>query len=87
MAFLLTRCPGKSAVEYIYVNWSRWFTNGDVPKGYPLIYEPECGQHGNGINVVLVDDSGFWDENCRWITAFENAHTNYGMRLPNCLLK
>ena len=57
----LTHCPFGGA-KYVYVNWSRWFADGKVPNGYPLVYESEIGQHGNGINVVLMDISAFWDE-------------------------
>ena len=83
MAELLTQCPAKgTTAKYIYVNWSRWFTSGVVPKDYPLVYESNKSRHGDGINVVLMDESVFWDENARWITDFVKKHPEYELELP-----
>jgi hypothetical protein len=44
MAKTLTQCPSKNAkADYAYVDWSRWFTNAEVPKDYPLVYELTMG--------------------------------------------
>lgn len=83
MAQRLTQCPAKgAAAKYIYVDWSRWFTNVAVPKDYPLVYESKRGQHGNGINVALMDGSAFWDEKVHWITDFAKKHPEYGLEIP-----
>ena len=79
----LTQCPVKGATaKYIYVDWSRWFTNGAVPKDYPLVYESKRNLHGDGINVVLMDGSVFWDEGARWITDFGKIHPDYRLEIP-----
>lgn len=77
------QCPAKGSVaKYIYVDWSRWFTNACVPKDYPLVYESKRNQHGNGINVVLMDGSVFWDEGVRWLSEFIKKHPEYGLEMP-----
>jgi len=86
MAQRLTQCPVKgAAAKYIYVDWSRWFTNGAVPKDYPLIYESKRNLHGDGINVALRDGSVFWDEGARWITDFGKTHPDYRLEIPQYL--
>lgn len=83
MAQRLIQCPAKgSAAKYIYVDWSRWFTNAAVPKDYPLVYESKRNQHGNGINVALMDGSAFWDEDARWLSDFAKKHPEYGLEIP-----
>jgi len=83
MAQRLDKCPAKGATaEYLYVDWSRWFINGAVPKDYPLVYESNKSKHGDGINVARVDGSAFWDENARWITDFAKQHPEYELQIP-----
>jgi hypothetical protein len=83
MAKLLTQCPVKeTTAKFIYVNWSRWFAKGVVPKDYPMIYESNKSQHGDGINIVLTDGSVFWDENALWIADFAKKHPEYELELP-----
>lgn len=83
MAQRLTQCPTKGATaKYLYVDWSRWFTNAAAPKDYPLVYESKRSQHGDGINVALVDGSAFWDEKARWITDFAKKHSEYELEIP-----
>ena len=79
----LIQCPVKGGIaKYIYIDWSRWFTNAPVPKDYPLVYESKVKQHANGINVALMDGSAFWDENARWIADFAKKHPEYGLEIP-----
>lgn len=79
----LTQCPAKGvAAKYFYVDWSRWFTNAAVPKDYPLVYESNKSQHGDGINVALMDGSAFWDVNARWITDFAKKYPEYELEIP-----
>jgi len=83
MAQRLTQCPvGGATAKYIYVDWSRWFTNGAVPIDYPLVYESKRNVHGDGINVVLMDGSVSWDEGARWITEFAKKHPEYRLEIP-----
>jgi len=83
MAHRLIQCPAKgTGAKYIYVDWSRWFTNGAVPKDYPLVYESKRHQHGNGINVALMDGTAFWDEDARWLCDFARKHPEYGLIIP-----
>jgi hypothetical protein len=45
------RCPGVKGrdvarVDYVYVNWSTWFTNiNDVPGSYPILYDGSLSNH------------------------------------------
>jgi hypothetical protein len=83
MAHRLIQCPAKVATaKYFYVDWSRWFTNAVVPKDYPLVYESNKSQHGDGINVARMDGSVFWDESGRWIIEFAKQHPEYGLEIP-----
>jgi hypothetical protein len=83
MAKSFIQCPaGGSQAKYIYVDWSRWFTNGNVPKDYPLVYESNSNKHGDGVNVVRMDLSAFWDGNARWITRFIREHPEYDLKIP-----
>jgi hypothetical protein len=77
------QCPVNSpTAKYTYIDWSRWFTNLDVPKYYPLVYESNRRQHGDGINVALMDGSAFWDEGARWISDFAKKHPEYRLEIP-----
>lgn len=83
MSQRLSECPTKqAAAKYIYIDWSRWFTNAVVPKDYPLLYESKRQQHGDGINIALMDGSAFWDDNARWIIDFAKRHPEYGLEIP-----
>ena len=82
-AEMATHCPIQTGgAKYVYVNWSQWFGNKDVPTNYPVVYESEIGKHGKGINVALIDQAVFWYENGKWLTDFTKKHPEYGLKLP-----
>jgi hypothetical protein len=88
-------CPGlKSATggaalstesaSYIFVNWSAWFLDERrVPPEFPLFYDRRLANHaGNGVNVVQVNGTVFWDLHCKWLKDFSASNPKYGIRVP-----
>ena len=76
-------CPAPGAsLRYAYVDWSRWFTNANIPTNYPLLYEVETGLHGVGVNIVLMNGQTFWDADRRWMQDFVRAHPQFELALP-----
>ena len=84
----LLQCPGKGkshdaqTPSFCYVNWSQWITNGKVPDNFPIVYDGDQRQHGNGINVVLIDGTVFWDPKAKWLSSFVRDHPQYPLHLP-----
>jgi hypothetical protein len=85
------RCPGVkrrdvARMDYVYVNWSTWFTNiNDVPGEYPVLYDGSLSNHyhyGLGINVVDRDGYARWDADARWLTTFASNNPSYHIVIP-----
>jgi hypothetical protein len=47
---------------------------------YPLLYEKSVETHcRNGVNVLLVDGTVFWDSGCEWLKSFKATR---GLDIP-----
>lgn len=70
-------------MDYLYINWSRYYGTNAVPGGYPLIYDRHLSNHkGQGVNIAFVDGSVRWDSNATWLREFLDQHPQYEIPLP-----
>jgi len=88
-------CPGskrrwgrnellRGETDYIYVNWSRWFTNYcEVPPDFPLVYDRTLSNHHNqGIYLLKVGGEIIWDPGANWLKQFAEQHPEYALIVP-----
>lgn len=88
----LLQCPAASqkslsatnafeALGYFYIDWSKRGVK-QPPGNFPLIYDAQLQNHRNGINVVCVDGTLFWDSDAKWLKAFARKHPDADLPIP-----
>ncbi len=71
-----------TAMGYYYVDWSKWYGTNDAPEDYPILYDRRLqNHHGQGINIVLLNGTVFWDAKAEWFLDFVKKHPDYGLIL------
>lgn len=83
------KCPGASKSSdpvkgFVYLDWSTEPKGADWTSGqYPLLYDKQLSNHdGQGLNILMVNGSVFWDPNAKWLSTFASQHRSAKISLP-----
>lgn len=88
----LLQCPATAAqspsptdaselLGYHYVDWSKRGIK-QPPGDFPLIYDAALQNHGDGINVICIDGTLFWDSAAKWLNNFAIEHPSAKLPIP-----
>ena len=69
---------------YTYINWSARPRGADWDLGkHPLFYDSRFSNHGGeGINVVTMDGTAWWDAHAQWLQKFAAQHPDADLPTP-----
>ena len=67
-------------MDYLYVYWPM---GESTSESYPIMYDKDLSHHGGeGLNVMTVDGTCFWDEGGAWLREFAATHPDLRIPLP-----
>jgi hypothetical protein len=77
----LSATDNSESLGYFYIDWSNRGVE-QPPGNFPVIYDAQLQNHRNGINVVCIDGTLFWDGNANWLKTFAHKHPDANLPIP-----